>query len=368
VPASWRGVTPALVGLALSVSPVSGQPEVVEQVPPLGIETVAPERTAAGGSVEVRGFTGRCDDVGLVLSTPTPAGQPVTGGQDGAFVATVTVPKGTFVGTYGLELRDGCVKVAVVGDKHPLEVVNQAPQPADDTATTGPGQAVDIPVGDNDVDPDGDDGYQVSVGPLGVAGNGELAAAPNGAIRYIPRAGFTGQDRFRYRVCEVVDATGRLDCGTATVAVTVQVAATTTTRGASPTTGAAVGPGPTGSGQVGGVTSIGPATTGPGPTVRTAPPPGIALAPVAEAADDRRPPAVVGAPLAALLLALAAVAGRAGRIRRQRAWTRQHVRGDPHQGSVRTTVELDGRAAPAPAVRLQPHPDDGVQHLQEATP
>jgi hypothetical protein len=86
-------------------------------------------------------------------------------------------------------------------------------------------------------------------------------------------------------------------------------------------------------------------------------------------ADDRRQRlAMLGALLAVLLLAPAAGVWRAERTRRQRAWTRQHVRGDPHPGPARTTVEMDTRAAPAPAVRLQPHPDDGVQHLQEAIP
>lgn len=359
------------VGLCVGFceGPIPSWTFVVEQDPPLGIETVAPERTAAGGSVQVMGFTGRCDDVGLVLATPTPVGQRVTGGQGGAFVATVTVPKGTLVGTYGLELRDGCLRVAVVGDKEVLEVVNQAPRPANDTATTGPGQAVDIPVADNDVDPDGDDGYRLSVSPIGVAGNGELGAAPNLAIRYIPRAGFTGQDRFQYQACEVVDAAGRVDCGTANVTVTVQAGTTTSGTGVGPTTGTAGGPGPTGSGQAGGVTSIGPATTGPGPTARPAPPPSIGPGPVAEVVDDRRQRlAMLGALLAALLLALAAGGWRAERIRRERAWTRQHVRGDPHPGPAHMTVEMDTRAARAPAVRLQPHPDDGVQHLQEAIP
>ena len=339
---------------------------VVEQDPPLGIGTVSPERTAAGGSVVVSGFTGRCQDAGLVLDTPTPVDERVTGGQGGAFVATVTVPKGTFPGTYGLVLRDFCVRAALVADRHPLEVVNQAPQPADDSATTGPGQPVDVPVGDNDVDPDGDDGYQQSVGLLGVAANGEVAATPNGAIRYTPLAGFTGSDRFQYQACEVVDAAGRMDCGTATVTVAVQVGATTSTQPGSPTTQGTGGPGPAGSGQVGGVTSTGPAPTVPG---RTAPPPTIVPAPAVAAAEDRRQRlAILGALLAALVLAaLAASAWRAQRAQRQRAWTRQHVRGEPHPGPARTAVEVDSRAAPAPALRLQPHPDDGVQQLEEAT-
>jgi Bacterial Ig domain len=307
--------------------------------------------------VEVGGFTGPCQDVRVVLGTPSQVEQPVTGGQGGAFLATVTVPKGTIPGTYGLELHATCRRVAVVGDKDVVEVVNQAPQPADDTATTAPGRAVDVPVGDNDVDPDGDDGYQMLVAPVSGAANGEVQAQPDGTIRYLPRAGFAGQDRFRYRSCDVVDPSGRLDCGTATVAVTVQAA------GATATSQGGGGPGPATSGQVGGVTSIGP---GPG---TAAPPPTIVPGPVVAAADDRSERLVpLAVALATLLLAALAVAWRGERTRRQRAWTRQHVRGDPHPGPARTTVEVDARAVPAPPVRLQAHPDDGVQHLQEATP
>jgi hypothetical protein len=334
-------------------------PFVVERDPPPGIETVTPGRTAAGGSVEVSGFTGPCQDVRVVLGTPSQVEQPVTGGRGGAFLATVTVPKGTIPGTHGLELHATCGQVAVVGDKDVLEVVNQAPQPADDTATTRLDQAVDVPVGDNDVDPDGDDGYQTLVARVSGAANGEVQPQPDGTIRYTPRAGFAGQDRFQYRSCDVVDLSGRLDCGTATVAVTVQTAVATTGVSATSQGG---GPGPATSGQVGGVTST-------GPTARTAPPPSIAPGPVAEVADERSEPLVLLAvALATLLLALAAAAFRAERTRRQRAWTRQHVRGDPHPGPARTTVGIDARAAPAATVRLQAHPDDGVQHLQEATP
>jgi hypothetical protein len=334
---------------------------VVEQDPPLGIETVAPGRTAAGGSVEVGGFAGPCRDVRVVLDTPAQVEQPVTGGQAGAFVAMVTVPKATVPGTYGLELHATCGPVAVVGDKDVLEVVNQAPQPADDTATTGPGQTVDIRVGDNDVDPDGDDGYQTLVGPVSGAANGEVQPRPDGTVGYLPRAGFIGQDQFRYRSCDVVGPGGQLDCGTATVTVTVQVAGTTTGATATSQSGRA---GPAGLGQAGGVTSTrpGPGTTSPVPT--------IVPAPAAEAADDRRQRLVilVVALVTLLLAALSATVWRAERIRRQRAWTRAHVRGEPHLGPARSAVEVDPRAAPAPEVRLRPHPDDGVQHLQEAAP
>ena len=338
---------------------------VVERDPPLGIETVAPAKTAAGGSVEVGGFTGACEDVRVVLGTPTPDVQPVTGGPGGAFLATVTVPKATIPGTYGLELHATCRRVAVVGDKDAVEVVNQAPQPADDTARTGPGQAVEVRVGDNDVDPDGDDGYQTLVAPVSEAADGEVQPQPDGTIRYLPRAGFTGQDRFRYRSCDVVGPGGQLDCGTATVTVMVQVAATTS--GATATSRGG-GPGPTGPGTGGGVTSTAPGTTGPGAGT-TSPAPTIEPRPAAGTVDDRRQRLVVLAVVLGILLfgALSATVWRAERTRRQRAWTRHHVRGEPHPGRARSAVEVDARATPPPEVRLEPHPDDGVQHLQEAT-
>jgi hypothetical protein len=335
---------------------------VVEPDPPLEIIDVHPGRTAAGGSVKVSGHTGGCDTAGLVLHTPVPVGQQISGAADGSFTATVTVPKGTFPATYRLELRSSCRQVAVARNEHPLEVINHAPQPADDTATTRIGQAVDVPVGANDVDPDGDDGYQTLVVPISKAANGEVQPQHDGTIRYLPRAGFTGLDRFQYRACDVVGAGGRLDCGAASVTVTVRAAGPASPTGSGGTSGGAGGFGPAGSG---------PATTAPatGPAVPAVPPtsaPTPAIHPGAAAVtmpDWRLGLAVLGAVLAAL----AVFVRRAGHTRRQRAWARQHVRGEPHPGQARTAVEVDARAAPAPEVRFDPHSDPGVQHLQEGT-
>jgi hypothetical protein len=112
-------------------------PFVVEPDPPLEITGVDPEQTAPGRPVTVSGHTGECAVAALVLGTPVPVGQQVDGDAAGSFTATVTVPKGIPPATYRLELRSNCRRVAVTQDEHPLEVVNHAPQPADDTATTG---------------------------------------------------------------------------------------------------------------------------------------------------------------------------------------------------------------------------------------
>jgi hypothetical protein len=157
-----------------------------------------------------------------------------------------------------------------------------------------------------------------------------------------------------------VDAGGRLDCGVAAVTVVVQAAGPPTS-GPGGTSGGAGGQGPAGPGQstptVPTTGPNGPPTSGPAPPIDPAP----AAAPI--------PYRWLGlALLGAVLAALTAVAWRAERTRRQRAWTRQHIRGEPHPGPARTAVEVDARAAPAPEVRLEPHPDPGVQHLEEGIP
>ena len=92
--------------------------------------------------------------------------------------------------------------------------VNDAPEAADDQATTREDEAVEIPVLDNDTDLDGDRLRVRSVSP---AGRGTAAVAADGTnVTYTPDANYHGPDRFTY---VVADADGLAD--TATVAVTV---------------------------------------------------------------------------------------------------------------------------------------------------
>ncbi|MDE2865669.1 MAG: tandem-95 repeat protein [Gemmatimonadota bacterium] len=92
--------------------------------------------------------------------------------------------------------------------------VNDAPGAADDQATTREDEAVEIPVLDNDADPDGDRLRVRSVSP---AGHGTAEVAGGGThVSYVPDPNYHGPDRFTY---VVADAGGLAD--TATVEVTV---------------------------------------------------------------------------------------------------------------------------------------------------
>jgi large repetitive protein len=190
-------------------------------VPP-GIDSVASNPTPPNHEVTVTGTTGTCDPAArLTLDSRPKAAAPVavTGGQDGAFEAKLKVPPGTFVDPYRLRLRVVCDGKTEVVDRE-LRVANQPPTPVDDPATTTEGNPVTIDVTANDTDPDGDDGYDTSLKPA-KPGRGRLDVKPGKPLVYTPENGFIGVDRFTYRLCEVVDAAGAEDCGTATVTVTV---------------------------------------------------------------------------------------------------------------------------------------------------
>ena len=92
--------------------------------------------------------------------------------------------------------------------------VNDAPEAADDQATTREDEAVEIPVLDNDADLDGDRLRVRSVSP---AGHGAAEVAGGGThVTYVPDPNYHGADRFTY---VVADMDGLAD--TATVEVTV---------------------------------------------------------------------------------------------------------------------------------------------------
>ena len=91
---------------------------------------------------------------------------------------------------------------------------NDAPEAADDRATTREDEEIDIPVLDNDADPDGDRLRVRSVSP---AGHGTPEVAADGtSVSYLPNPNYHGPDRFTY---VVADPGGLAD--TATVEVTV---------------------------------------------------------------------------------------------------------------------------------------------------
>ena len=186
------------------------------------IGSVAPEASPPNHEVVVKGTTGTCGKAARLTldSAPRAAPEvPVTGGPDGGFEARLAIPPATYVGPYRLRLHavcDGQPKVV----EHQLRVANRPPQAADDTATTTMNTPVTIDVTGNDTDPDGDDGYRTALQP-GTPAHGTAVEQPGNRIRYTPATGFTGEDRFSYRFCDLVDADGRPDCGAATVIVTV---------------------------------------------------------------------------------------------------------------------------------------------------
>ena len=95
-----------------------------------------------------------------------------------------------------------------------VAAVNDAPEAADDMASTAEGEPVAIAVLANDVDVDGD---ALGVASLTQGANGEVSPGAEGAVTYTPDAGFTGTDSFFYTVS---DGLGGSDV--ATVSVTVE--------------------------------------------------------------------------------------------------------------------------------------------------
>ena len=92
---------------------------------------------------------------------------------------------------------------------------NLPPQAVDDTATTTPGESVDINVLANDSDPDPND--ILSVVNNGLPENGSLEANADGTFTYTPETDFTGTDRFVYVISDSIN-----DPVAATVNITVE--------------------------------------------------------------------------------------------------------------------------------------------------
>ena len=188
------------------------------------IDSVDPDPSPPNHEVAVKGTTGTCDRAArLTLDSAPEAAAPVTvtGGRGGDFGAKVKLPPGTYVGSYPLALRVVCGGRARAVE-YQLKVANQPPRAADDPAATTMDTPVSIDVAGNDPDPDGDDGYRTSLDPGTPEHGTAVEQQPGNRIRYIPAKGFTGEDRFRYRFCELVDANDTADCGAATVIVTVR--------------------------------------------------------------------------------------------------------------------------------------------------
>ena len=104
---------------------------------------------------------------------------------------------GTDQFTYAVRTGDGRSAEAIVV----VEVipVNDPPVARADRAVTGIDQSLVIEVLANDGDPEGD---QLEVIGVGVAANGKAEVMPEGRVRYTPRSGFQGSDRFNYTISD----------------------------------------------------------------------------------------------------------------------------------------------------------------------
>jgi hypothetical protein len=224
------------------------------------ISSVTPDFLPAGRLVEVRGNTGSCNRAGRLTlhGRPNKAFANVTGDEHGEFVASLTVPTGTYPMSFKLELTVDCNGQLQRAERE-LTVINLAPVAADDFVVTTQDTSVAIAVTGNDRNPDPDTGYQTVVVQHGSPPrNGTIQVHPDGIIIYTPRSGFIGQDQFQYGLCDnIINAAGTADCGTATVSVTVNPRTPTT-------------PGPPGGGSPGGGS---PGGGGPSPARPCAPSP-----------------------------------------------------------------------------------------------
>lgn len=172
---------------------------------PVHIRVFRPLSNSSGSidqlSVSVYGL-GSGDDEQVLLQE--------TGGSTGIFEGSLPTVPGEVAQHYSGALQampDDLVQVRVNGS--PLgaasldhaTIVNNLPVAEDDTATTLENNAVDIPLLDNDGDPDG---HTISVEGWGLVtdAGGQVALNPGGIIRYTPPAGFVGTDRFSYHILD----------------------------------------------------------------------------------------------------------------------------------------------------------------------
>jgi hypothetical protein len=178
---------------------------------------VTPGAAAPNSVVEVTGTTGSCGRAGRLSLEHTKVRKRVRG----EFMTRFAVPSGTPPGHYRLLLDVTCDGIGTKHATAPFAVTNQPPQAVDDPdVTTSQDRAVDVPVMENDKDPDDPDGYGTTLEPEQPE-HGRTEPLADHQIRYTPHKGFVGTDRFQYHLCDIVNAAGDKQCGTATVTVTV---------------------------------------------------------------------------------------------------------------------------------------------------
>ncbi len=104
-----------------------------------------------------------------------------------------------------------------------VTVSNQAPIAVDDEATTDLGKPINVPVLDNDFDPDGDNSDLIIVLITQPTGGTAKDENSDGIVTYTPDPGFTGTDFFTYIICDQGEPP-LCDTAYVTIAVTGNVA------------------------------------------------------------------------------------------------------------------------------------------------
>jgi len=153
----------------------------------------------------------------LVAVLTTPAGSARI---DGSAVVFTPTPDWTGESelTYTVRSENGSTTGVI---RITVQNVNDAPVANDDSAKTAGGESVVIDVVANDTDVDGD---VLVLGTVNSPAHG-VVTVDNGVIEYTPSTGFSGDDRFGYRV---FDPAGESAEATVTIKVTPATAAAPT--------------------------------------------------------------------------------------------------------------------------------------------
>ncbi len=124
-------------------------------------------------------------------------------------------PAANYNGTdsFTYQVSDGQSQSASATVSITIRPVNDAPTAAADTASTKKNSAVTVTVLANDRDVDGD---TLSVSSVGAAATGTVTRLADGSVRYTPKKGWSGTDRFTYAISD-----GKGGTASATVTVTV---------------------------------------------------------------------------------------------------------------------------------------------------
>ncbi|MEM7377712.1 MAG: Ig-like domain-containing protein, partial [Pseudomonadota bacterium] len=198
--------------LTVTVLPVNDPPEILSLTDPIVIQVINPG-SPAGVTVDARVRDDETPAPLLVVSAdidPSFARAAVSSTDTEGRVSIVISPLRNGTETLEVSVRDtGFAGLSAETTSRAVQVqvdgVNEAPIAGDDTATTNKGVPVDIAVLANDSDPDGQ-----SITLIGVVtspSNGSAVLLADGqTLRYTPRAGFSGNDLFTYRVRDPLGA------------------------------------------------------------------------------------------------------------------------------------------------------------------